>query len=284
MTVQWNAMRLGVRRGWREWVIALRNIGDLSYTIVGIIIAGVVVYLYRDATLMEGSTTPMAVYIVASILAVQLTFATTYNVAVLLATEREDGTLLRMKSLPAGIRAYTTGITVRVILDFVAVVAVTIAVVVVILWPRMTLSGVDLLVLVGMLLLGIVALTSFGFVLGSIFRSPRAVGGWGLLLIGAFAWVSGLIQPLVTMPGWAQVVGQGSPLYWIGLGIRSALLPDEFTVLELGGEWRLGMVFLVLAAWTAAGLLLAPMLVSRMSRRESAATVAAGRERALHRV
>lgn len=284
MTAQWNGMKLGMRRGWLEWLMSLRNPGDVSYTLMGVVIAAVVVYLYRDATLMEGSTTPMAVYIVASVLAVQLTFATTYNVAVLLSTEREDGTLLRMKSLPAGIRAYTTGITARAILDFIAVVVVTLIVVVVILWPRMTLSWLDVLVLAGVLVLGIIALTSFGFVLGSIFRSPRAVGGWGVLLIGALAWVSGLIQPMVSMPGWAQVIGQGSPLYWIGLGIRSALLPAEFTVLEVGGEWRLWLVFLVLAAWTAAGLLLAPMLLSRMARRESAASVSQGRERALSRV
>ncbi|QEE62278.1 ABC transporter permease [Salinibacterium sp. dk2585] len=284
MSAQWNAMRLGARRGWLEWIMSLRNLGDVSYTIVGVIIAGVVVYLYRDATLIDGSTTPMAVYVVASVLAVQLTFATTYNVAVLLSTEREDGTLLRMKSLPSGVRAYTTGITTRAILDFVAVVAVTLVVVVVILWPRMTLSALDVLILAGVLVLGIIALTSFGFVLGSIFRSPRAVGGWGILLIGALAWVSGLVQPMVSMPTWAQVIGQGSPLYWVGLGIRAALLPGEFSVLEVGGEWRLWLVFPVLAAWTAAGLLLAPMLLSRMARRESATSVAQGRERALSRV
>lgn len=283
MSVQRNALLVGAKRGWREWLIGLRNLGEVSYTIVGVVIAAVVLYLYRDATL-EGSTTPMAVYIVASVLAVQLAFATTYNVAVLLCTEREDGTILRMKSLPSGIQAYTVGITVRSILDFIAVVAVTLVVAVVILWPRMTLSLVDVLVLAAVLLLGIAPLTSFGFVLGSIFRSPRAVGGWGVLFIGAFAWVSGLIQPLVTMPGWAQFIGQGSPLYWIGLGIRSALLPEEFTALEIGGEWRLGIVFLVLTAWVLAGLLLAPMLVSRMARRESAARVARGRERALSRV
>lgn len=284
MNPQWNATQIGMRRGWREWLMSLRNPGDVTYALVGIVIAAVVVYFYRDATLMEGSTTPMAVYILASVLAIQLAFVSAYGVAVLLPTEREDGTLLRMKSLPAGIRAYSTGVTTRIVLEFATTAVVTFVAVVIILWPRLTMSLLDVLVLAGVLVLGIVSLTSFGFVIGSIFRSPRAVGGWGFLVIGGLAWVSGLIQPLVSVPGWAQIIGHGSPLYWLGLGIRSSLLPDEFTVIEVGGEWRLWLVFLVLGAWAVAGLLLAPLLLSRMARRESASSVARGREQALQRV
>lgn len=284
MNPQWNATRIGIRRGWREWIISLRNPGDVTYTIVGIGIAVVVVFLYRNDTLMPGVATPMAVYVLASILAVQVTFTSAYALATLISTEREDGTLLRMKSLPFGLRAYAVGLIARSLFEFAATAAVTILAAVIILWPGLALSAVDVLVLFGVLSLGIAALTSFGFVIGSLFRSPRAVGGWGLVVVGGLVWVSGLIQPLSTMAGWAQVLGQASPLYWMGLGIRSALLPDEFTVIELGDEWRLGMVFLVLAGWTAAGLILAPVLLSRMARRETVASVEQGKQRALQRV
>ena len=30
-----------------------------------------------------------------------------------------------------------------------------------------------------------------GFVIGSVFKSPRMVGGWGMLVMGAIIWVSG---------------------------------------------------------------------------------------------
>jgi ABC-2 type transport system permease protein len=284
MNPQWNATISGMRRGWREWLISLRNPGDVTYTLVGIVIAVVVVYLYRNDTLMPAVATPMAVYVLASVLAVQLVFASAYALATLLATEREDGTLLRMKSLPYGLRAYAIGLITRSLLEFTATATVTTVFGVVLLWPGLTLSVIDVLILLGVLILGIAALTSFGFVIGSIFRSPRAVGGWGLIVVGGLVWVSGLIQPLSTMAPWAQVLGQASPLYWLGLGIRSSFLPDDFTVIELGGDWRLSLVFPILAAWAAAGLVLAPVLLSRMARRETISTVERGRERALQRV
>ncbi|GGE83273.1 ABC transporter permease [Mycetocola zhadangensis] len=284
MNPQWNATKIGIRRGWREWLISLRNPGDVTYTILGIVVGIVVVYLYRDDTPLPGVATPMAVYVLASILAVQVVFTSAYALATVLSTEREDGTLLRMKSLPCGLRAYTTGLIVRSLLEFAATAAITILLAAVILWPGFALSAVDVLILLGVLSLGIVALTAFGFVIGSLFRSPRAVGGWGLVVAGALVWVSGLIQPLSTMAPWVQILGQASPLYWMGLGIRSSLLPDEFVVIEIGDEWRLGLVFLVLIGWAVAGLILAPALLSRMARRETVASVEQGRQRALQRV
>src|SRR5690606_33230677 len=131
------------------------------------------------------------------------------------------------------------------------------------------------------LALGLVALTAFGFVIGSIFRSPRAVGGWGLLVVGALVWVSGLVQPLSSMAGWVQITGQLSPLYWLGLALRGAILPDEFAVIEVGGEWRVGLAFLVLAAWAIVGLALAPLLLSRMARRETSGSIEQRRQQAL---
>lgn len=278
-----NAVRTGMQRGWREWLIWLRNPGDVTYTAVGVVVASVVIYLYRDE-LFEGTSTSMAVYILASILAVQLVFTTAYGLATALSTEREDGTLLRLKSMPRGMRAYSIGLTTRVLLEFAATAVLTVGLVTVVIWPRFELSLVGAITMVGALVLALVALSAFGFVIGSIFRSPRAVGGWGLLVVGGLVWLSGLIQPLSTMAGWVQIVGQFSPLYWLGLALRGALLPDEFAVIELGGEWRLGLAFLVLAAWALVGLLLAPPLLSRMARRETSSSVERRRQQALQRV
>jgi len=78
-------------------------------------------------------------------------------------------------------------------------------------------------------------------------------------------------------------LAQAFPLYWIGLGLRSAMLPDALAAAEPGGSWRHLETAGVLGLWAAAGLLLAPLVLRRMARRESGSAVAA-RRRAMQRV
>ncbi|MGH3390029.1 MAG: ABC transporter permease, partial [Actinomadura sp.] len=71
--------------------------------------------------------------------------------------------------------------------------------------------------------------------------------------------------------------------YWLGLGLRSALLPDALSAVEIGGSWRHLETAGVLGAWAAFGLALAPVVLRRMARRESGSRVAARRDRAMQR-
>jgi len=95
---------------------------------------------------------------------------------------------------------------------------------------------------------------------------------------------SGIFYPITTFPVWLQWIGQAFPVYWLGLGMRSALLPDALAAVELGGSWRHLETFGVLGAWAVAGLLVAPIVLRRMARRESGSTVAARKEKALQRI
>jgi ABC-2 type transport system permease protein len=72
-------------------------------------------------------------------------------------------------------------------------------------------------------------------------------------------------------------------MYWLGLGMRAALLPPGLAPVEIDGSWRLPLVFLALALWSVAGLAAAPAVLRRMARRESGSRVAARRERAMLR-
>ena len=74
------------------------------------------------------------------------------------------------------------------------------------------------------------------------------------------------------------------PLYWLGLGTRSALLPANLASVEIGHSWRHLATFGVLSAWAIAGLVLAPVVLRRMARRESGSNVAARREKVLRQV
>jgi ABC-2 type transport system permease protein len=69
----------------------------------------------------------------------------------------------------------------------------------------------------------------------------------------------------------------------MGLGMRSALLPDALASVEIGHSWRHLETVGVLGAWAVAGLVLAPIVLRRMARRESGSSVAARREKAMQR-
>jgi ABC-2 type transport system permease protein len=138
------------------------------------------------------------------------------------------------------------------------------------------------LTLTWVLLLGLLATLPLGAVLGSLMPSARSAG---LLTIGigGVAAVSGIFYPITHLPHWLQWVGQAFPLYWLGLGMRSSLLPGSLAAVEIGHSWRHLATFAVLSGWSIAGLVLAPLLLRRMARRESGSSVAARREKAMMR-
>jgi ABC-2 type transport system permease protein len=142
----------------------------------------------------------------------------------------------------------------------------------------------DVALVLGMFVLGTIALTTFGVVIGAAFRNPRSVSGWGFLILGALIFAAGLVVPLANLPVWVQLIGQATPLYWIGHGMREAFLPLEMAAIEIGGSWRPGLAFGVVGAWAVAGLVLAPTVLRRVARRETGSLLEARRDAALQRV
>ena len=88
------------------------------------------------------------------------------------------------------------------------------------------------------LVLGLLAAMPIGMVIGSLVPSTQKVGTWGMLPILVLAGISGIFFPIQQLWGWVQVVAQVFPMYWLGLGMRSAFLPDSAAALEISGSWR----------------------------------------------
>ncbi|TDO46368.1 ABC-2 type transport system permease protein [Kribbella sp. VKM Ac-2527] len=201
----------------------------------------------------------------------------------LLTADREDGTLLRAKATPNGMRGYLIGRVVSVALGLLADLAI-------LLIPGLLIiDGLAIgdvgswLTLLWVLVLGLIATLPIGAVLGSLFTSARGQGLVQLPVLGLIA-ISGIFYPITALPGWVQWIAQLSPIYWMGLGMRSALLPAEAVAVEIGDSWRHWETVAVLGVWAILGLLIAPVVLRRMARRESGSTVASRRERALQRV
>jgi ABC-2 type transport system permease protein len=200
-----------------------------------------------------------------------------------LTAEREDGTLLRAKAIPNGMLGYLTGKIISVSGGLVADLAIFLIPALIIV-PGLAISGAgSWLTLIWVLALGMAAALPIGAVLGSVFTSTRSQGLITLPLLGMIA-ISGIFYPIASMPGWLQWIAQAFPFYWLGLGMRSALLPAGAVAVELGDSWRHLETVGVLGAWTVLGLVLAPIVLRRMARRESGSSVAERREKALQRV
>jgi ABC-2 type transport system permease protein len=137
--------------------------------------------------------------------------------------------------------------------------------------------------LLGVLLIGMAATMPIGAALGSLTNSPRSIGLITLPVLGLAA-ISGIFYPITALPGWVQGIAQVFPMYWLGLGMRSALLPDSALVVEIGQSWRPLPTLAVLLAWAVIGLALAPVLLRRMARREAGSSVAERRQKAMQRV
>ncbi|NCT91278.1 ABC transporter permease [Cellulomonas sp. APG4] len=278
-----HAVKVGARRGLREFRISLRNPEDISfYVFWGV---GIVVYLFlnrREVIEPVGLTVPQ--FALAGILATMVVFGGVVGPAFALVTEKEDGTLLRAKAAPHGIRGYVTG---QVVLQSLGMLPMLVIVVI----PTaffadrlMHRGAVGWFGVAALLLLGLAAALPLGIVMGAVARKPSQVTTWGLLPVFGLSAISGVFFPISAMWGWVQGVAQVFPIYWLGHGLRWAFLPDDAAVVEVGGEWRLLEAIGVLGAWGALGMLLAPRVLRRMARRESGSAVEARRQERMQRL
>jgi ABC-2 type transport system permease protein len=274
------ALRVGFSRGLIELRQSFTGAGLLGHLLWPAVTLAAIFYL-RDRSFQASGFT-LGTLVLPSVLGMFTAFGMLLMVQYLTA-DREDGTLLRAKAIPNGIRGYFTGKLVTVsgtILAYLAILLLPGLLIV----DRLGIGSIgSWLTLAWVLGLGLVATQSIGAMLGALISSPRGAGYLSLPVIGLVA-ISGIFYPITALPGWLQGLAQVFPMYWLGLGMRSALLPDAAASVELGGSWRHLETIGVLGAWAVLGLLVAPIVLRRMARRESGARVAERRDKLLQRV
>ncbi|WP_436738517.1 ABC transporter permease [Streptomyces sp. BBFR102] len=272
----------GVRRGGTEFMNSLRTPADVGYYLIGSTVFVLVMFFNRH-TVDETTGISAGAFMLPGVLAFTMIFGALFGLATSVATEREDGTLLRAKSLPHGITGYVVGQSTRAALEVLLSLTLLLVPTLILLdnaWSG-GVRGVPRVA--SLVLLGVLASTPLGFVVGSLVKNPRTLGGWGFLLMGGMVAISGTFFPLALLPGWAAGLAQVFPLYWLGHGLRAAMLPEAAAAAEINGSWQVWESYAVLGAWALVGLVLAPVLLRRMARRESGASVSARRETALQR-
>jgi ABC-2 type transport system permease protein len=281
MNTWWTAVRAGFERGWIEFKQTYTNADSL---IPSVIVGGgfLLVVLLTRGSVVPGTHFSLGATMLVSVMGMNIGVNGVATMAALLATEREDGTLLRAKATPNGMAGYLIGKIVAVSAIILIGVGTTIIPASLLFHGLAVGSAIAWLTLAWVLALGLIATLPMGAVVGSLFPSARSAG---LITLGTggLAAVSGIFYPITHLPYWMQWVGQVFPMYWLGLGMRSALLPASLASVEIGHSWRHLATFGVLSVWAVAGLVLAPVLLRRMARHESGSAVAARREKALLR-
>lgn len=276
------AARAGLRRGWIELRHTFTNAQDLANYLFPTVVLLAVMFFMRNAT-VPGTSFSLGSRTMPSVLGMGIAFSGLVSLASILAIDREDGTLLRAKATPNGMTGYLIGkISLVAWMSLVSIVLQLVP-------GLLILDGFALdspgrwLILAAVLVVGLVATLPLGAVFGSVISNPRNLGLVMLPMMGLIS-ISGIFYPITALPGWLQAIGQVFPVYWLGLGMRSALLPDGLAAAELGDSWRHLETFGVLGLWAVVGLSVAPILLRRMARRESGTNLVERRERAMRRV
>lgn len=278
-----HAVRVGAARGWTEFRKSLRAPEDVAFNVAAGV--GVLAYLYlnRNAE-VEGTDLGYPVVAMPGILAVMVMFGGVVGTAYALVLEREDGTLLRARSTPHGVVGYMTGQVVLQSLGLLPMLLLLLAPSAFLFDGLMHRGVAGWAVVCGLLFLGLVISIPIGAAIGSLARKPSQVNLWALLPVAGLAGISGILVPITALWGWVQGVAQALPMYWLGMAMRWAFLPDAAQSAELGGEWRNGLGVGVMLFWAVLGVVVAPALLRRMARRESGSTVEARREERMQRV
>ncbi|MFD0311020.1 ABC transporter permease [Streptomyces sp. NPDC127119] len=273
-----NAWRAGLQRGRIELRHLLRNPKELSGHLANVVAAvAIAAYVTGD---VPGTHVPMAHLLLAGFAAYLLFQIGLVNLPQILVTEREEGTLLRLRATPGGIPAYLVAKTLLVVVVAVGTLALLLAVAALLADGPLPHGPGGWLTLLWVTTLGLLAVVPLGAAIGAVLPNPREALALIMLPTMGLLFTSGTVFPITALPVPVQQVAAVFPLKWMAQGLRSALLPDTARTAEVAGSWELPMVALVLTAWSVLGFLLAVPLLRRAARRESGSRLSARHRKA----
>jgi ABC-2 type transport system permease protein len=274
------AARLGVRRGWIEMVQSLSNRADQIWIIT--LNAGFVLVLVfqRDSDL-AGTGYSLALATLPGLIGMNVAMGGWMGTAQMLAVEREDGTLLRAKSTPNGMIGYLVARVTLAILSTMLGLVIFIVAGLFLLPGMADVPATGWLMLLAVFLLGMMATMPWGAIVGASVKSSGAGFGLSFLPMVVLIAISGIFYPITGLPDWIHPIAMVFPVYWLGAGMRDALLPEAAGAAELGGQFHTWETFGVLGLWAVVGLALAPRVLRAMARRESGSAVESRKQAAM---
>lgn len=261
-----NATTLGLRRGWIEQLNQWSDRKELFNALAGSVVTYGLLVLWIGGKPVEGTTVTVGTFMTPGFIAFAIFSTGLTALPMLIAADREEGTLLRARTLPRGIRVYLVGRATTVLLTILLNVALVMAVAIPLAGVPAPATPARWFTLAWVVVLGTLAVVPLGAVVGSLLPGPKA-GAMLALPTMLLMVVSGVMLPMEALPDLVRRVAEVFPLYWQALGLRAAFLPDSILATEVGHAWRLGHAAVVLGLWAVGGMVLAPWLLRRVRGR-----------------
>jgi ABC-2 type transport system permease protein len=187
-----------------------------------------------------------------------------------LVAEQDDGTMLRVRTLPYGLAGYLVGKTLSLWVTGVVTALLILIPADIFVSPILPGTVAGWASLTAVAILTLFATVPMGAVAGSLIKSPLAIFPISLVAYALMS-VSGIFFSIASMPDWLTVPIKFFPVYWLGLLSRVTLVPG--TTFDSVGQALLAIG--VPVVWAVLGLILAPRALRVMTRRQSGARLEA---------
>lgn len=207
---------------------------------------------------------------IAGMIAVGIMSTSFSSLAINIATERDDGTLKRLRGTPMPRSAYFVG---KVLLVCVTTLTETVILVGLSAFAfdlELPADGGHWFTFAWVLLLGMSACTLFGVAVSSLPRSGRSAAAVITPPFVVLQFISGVFFPPSQLPDYLRTIGALFPLKWMTQGLRSVFLPDQWLLggQESTGSWEHGRMAIVLAAWVIGALMVSVYTFRWTGRRD----------------
>jgi ABC-type polysaccharide/polyol phosphate export permease len=155
-----------------------------------------------------------------------------------------EGVIDRFRSMPVGRLSIITGQVLGQMCEQLLGMAIVVVLGLILGWdPHLTTGRA--LELTGLILLGMLAFTWLGVLLGMLVRSPDAMQGVGFTLIFPLSFMAGTFVPIAGMALIPRTIAQWDPISALVATVRGLTAPGYHT----GGSWLLDHPELAMVLW-----------------------------------
>jgi len=206
----------------------------------------------------EGSPVTVSQYFVPGMLAGGVASTTFVNLGASIASDRDDGTLRRLRGAPMPPSAYFIGKVLMALVVTAIEAVLVVAVGVVLFGLALPATPGRWFIAAWVMVLGTAACGLLGIAASGLARSARSAGAVFNLPYLVLGFSSGVFfTPISALPQPILQLGSLFPLRWMAQGFRAGFLPDSILGQEVVHSWELGKTALILVAWMVGGMLLA---------------------------
>jgi ABC-2 type transport system permease protein len=260
-------VRVGLSRTRLELTAFFREKDSLIWTLLYPIVLLAIFGSVFDDEIAPGVS--FSQYFLAAMVATGLMLVSFQQLAIGIALERDDGTLKRLEGTPMPRASYFVGKVGMVLVTAAVQIALLLAVGAAMFGITLPTDATSWATFAWVSVLGITSGSLLGIAYSSVPRSGKSAAAVVTPPLLILQFISGVFFVFTELPTWMQGVASLFPLRWMAQGMRSVFLPDSFAAAEAGGDWQLGLVAIVLVAWTIGGLVLA-LTTFRWRRRDDA--------------